>query len=80
MRDDKYWELFETADSLTDYYTEQVGRQVEFGLDGSELWVQASRTNGKEYFETFAYAEDRIRQLYPDVFIDDDYADPFDGL
>ena len=81
MRDDRYWELFETAESLTEYYTEQVGRQIEFGFDGTtELWVKAPRTNGKEYFETYANAEDRVKQLYPDIFIDEDYADPFDGL
>ena len=77
MRDDKYFEVYEEAVNLSEYYTEQVGREVEFGFDNPyELWVRAPRTNGKEYFEVFATAEERVKLLYPDVFLDDDYSDP----
>lgn len=81
MRDDKYWELFETAGDLSEYYSEQIGKSVEFGFDNTiDLWVRAPRTNGKEYFETYATAEERVRLLYPDIFLDDDYEDPLAGL
>ena len=77
MRDDKYFEVYEEAVNLSEYYTEQIGREVEFGFDNPyELWVRAPRTNGKEYFEVFATAEERVKLLYPDVFLDDDYSDP----
>lgn len=81
MRDDKWFDLFETANNLSDYYTEQIGREVEFGMDNViDLWVRTPRTNGKEYFENFGTAEERVRQLYPDVFLDDDYEDPLAGF
>lgn len=77
MRDDRYFELYEQASNLTDYYSEQIGKQVEFGLDGYEdLWVRIPRGNGKEYFDSFDTAEERVRLLYPDIFLDDDYSDP----
>jgi hypothetical protein len=77
VRDDKYFDVFEQATNLTDYYTEQVGKTIEFGFDNEyELWVSAPRTNGREYFETYGTAEERIRLLYPDIFLDDDYGDP----
>jgi hypothetical protein len=81
MRDEDYFSLFEQANSLTEYYSEQTGKNIEFGLDNThELWVRAPRTNGKEYFEYYHTAEERIRTLYPDVFLDDDYEDPLQGI
>lgn len=81
MRDDKYFEVFEEANNLSDYYSEQTGKTVEFGFDNPyELWVRAPRTNGKEYFESYSTAEERVRLLYPDVFLDDDYGDPLEGF
>jgi hypothetical protein len=77
MRDDKYMEILEASVNLTEYYSEETGRDVEFGFDNEyELWVNAPRTNGQEYFEDYSTAEERIRLLYPDVFLDDDYTDP----
>lgn len=71
MRDDRYFELFETADNLTEFYSEQVGKPIEFGVDEElDLWVTAPRTNGREYFETFASAEERVLQLYSELFLD----------
>lgn len=81
MRDDRYFEVFEEANNLSEYYSEQIGKSVEFGFDNpNDLWVRAPRTNGKEYFEVFATAEERVRQLYPDIFLDDDYEDPLAGI
>jgi hypothetical protein len=77
MRDEKYMEILETSVNLTEYYSEETGRDVTFGFDNEyELWVDAPRTNGKEYFETYEAGEERVRLLYPDVFLDDDYSDP----
>jgi len=77
MQEDRYLEVFEEATNLSEYYTEQVGREIEFGFDNEyELWVSAPRTNGREYFELFSTAEERVKQLYPDIFLDDDYSDP----
>jgi len=81
MRDEKYLELQEMANNLTDFYSEQVGKAVEFGFDEDfDLWVTAPRTNGKEYFESYGGAEDRILQLYSELFLDDDYTDPLAGV
>jgi len=80
MRDDRYFELHETAQELTEYYSEQVGSLIQFGLDNSEeLWVETARS-GKEYFELFSTAEERIKLLYPSVFLDDDFSDPLAGF
>ena len=80
MRDDRYFELFDTAQELTEYYSEQVGSLIQFGLDNSdELWVETARS-GKEYFELFSTAEERIKLLYPSVFLDDDFSDPLAGF
>jgi hypothetical protein len=77
MRDEKYMEILETSVNLTEYYSEETGRDVTFGFDNEyELWVDAPRTNGKEYFETYEAGEERVRLLYPDVFLDEDYGDP----
>ena len=80
MRDDRYFELFETANNLTEFYSEQVGKSIEFGLDEDlDLWVTAPRTNGKEYFDTFGSAEDRVIQLYSELFLEEVTNDPMDA-
>lgn len=81
MRDDRYFELFETADNLTEFYSEQVGKPIEFGVDEElDLWVTAPRTNGREYFETFASAEERVLQLYSELFLDTGDTDSLDDF
>lgn len=81
MRDDRYFELFETADNLTEFYSEQVGKPIEFGVDEAlDLWVTAPRTNGREYFETFASAEERVLQLYSELFLDTGETDSLDDF
>jgi hypothetical protein len=76
MRDSRYFEMFEQASNLTTYYTEETGAFVEFGTDDdNDLWMATPRS-GKEYFDSFEVAEERVRLLYPDVFLDDDYTDP----
>lgn len=81
MRDDRYFELFETADNLTEFYSEQIGKHIEFGVDEElDLWVTAPRTNGREYFETFGSAEERVMQLYSELFLDENEIDSDEDL
>lgn len=81
MRDARWFELFEAAGNLTEYYTEQIGKPVEFGVDEElDLWVTAPRTNGREYFETLGSAEDRVMQLYSELFLDEGDTDSNDEL
>lgn len=81
MRDDRWFELHETATNLTDFYSEQVGKAIEFGVDEElDLWVTAPRTNGREYFETFGSAEERVMQLYSELFLDDGKRDELEDL
>lgn len=81
MRDDRWFELTEMATNLTDFYSEQVGKPVEFGFDeAQDLWVTAPRTNGREYFETFGSAEERVMQLYSELFLDDGTGDGLENL
>jgi hypothetical protein len=43
------------------------------GVDANiDVWVDSSRTNGREYFESIEEAEERIKRLYE---IDDDNYD-----
>jgi hypothetical protein len=81
MRDDRWFELHETANNLTEFYSEQVGKPVEFGVDEAlDLWLTAPRTNGREYFESFGSAEDRVMQLYSELFLDDGSSDELEEL
>lgn len=77
MRDDKYFEVFEQSSNLSDYYSEQIGTDVEFGFDrdGHDLWFRTPRSS-KEYVESYDFAEERIRSIYSELFLDDDYDDP----
>jgi hypothetical protein len=77
MRDDRYFEVFEQASNLSEYYSEQTGTSVEFGFDdsGLDLWVRTPRS-GKEYVDSYGFAEERVRNIYSDLFLDDDYSDP----
>lgn len=77
MRDDKYFEAFEEASNLSEYYSEQTGTAIEFGFeqDGLDLWFRTPRS-GKEYVDSYGFAEERIKNMYSELFLDDDYDDP----
>jgi hypothetical protein len=80
MNSEDYEELEEQLMSLSEYYSEATGRNVEMGIDSDEeIWVNTMRTNGKEYYESVDDAEFRIRQLYSEVFLDD-LSDPMEGI
>lgn len=70
-------EVREVLDNLSDYYAVITGSRISMGVDANiDVWVDSSRTNGREYFESIEEAEDRIKRLYE---IDDDL-DSGDGL
>lgn len=73
-------EVVEILDNLSDYYAVITGSRVALGVDANyDVWVDSSRTNGREYFESIEEAEDRIKRLY-ELDEDDDYSDPLAGF
>lgn len=72
-------EVVEILDNLSDYYAVLTGNRVSMGIDANlDVWVDSSRTNGREYFQDIQEAEFRIKQLY-DIDDEDDYNDPLAG-
>jgi len=66
-------EVREVLDNLSDYYAVVTGSRISMGVDANiDVWVDSSRTNGREYFESIEEAEDRIKRLY-DLEDEDDY-------
>lgn len=73
-------EVKEILDNLSDYYAVITGNRVAMGVDANyDVWIDSSRTNGREYFQDIQEAEYRIKQLY-DLGDDDDYSDPLAGF
>lgn len=73
-------EVKEILDNLSDYYAVITGSRVVMGVDANyDVWIDSSRTNGREYFEDIQEAEHRIKQLY-ELDEDDDYSDPLAGF
>ncbi len=71
-------EVKEVLDNLSDYYAVTTGSRVSMGVDDNlDVWIDSSRTNGREYFQDIQQAEDRLKQLYD--LEDDDYSDPLAG-
>lgn len=72
-------EVREILDNLSDYYAVITGSRVSMGVDANlDVWIDSSRTNGREYFEGIEEAEGRIKRLY-DLEDDDDYSDGLEG-
>lgn len=74
-----YLEVRMQLEDLSDYYSEVLGADVQAGLQQGELWLSCARTNGREYFEDIEMLEDRIKMLYHDRLLDEDYRDPLEG-
>lgn len=80
MNEEDLEELQEQLQSLSDYYSEATGRNVEMGITrDEEIWVSTIRTNGREFYESVDDAEFRVRQLYSELFVDD-LSDPMEGI
>lgn len=72
--------ITEQLDLLSEYYSEAVGTNIRTGVEpDGDVWVMCNRTTGREYFESVSDLEDRVKLLYDEYFIDDDYSDPLDG-
>jgi hypothetical protein len=73
-------ERYEILADLADYYSTIIGRNVDMGFDGgSNFWLAASRTSGREYFESIQEIEDRMADLYPEFLeVYDTGYDPLD--
>lgn len=81
-RDERMTEMYDEAYGIADYYSEITGRKVEVIVDNyEEVYIESSRTNGREYFNSLSEADDRLKQLYSDILPDDgDFTDPFEGF
>lgn len=80
MNEEDLEELQEQLQSLSEYYSEATGRNIEMGITrDEEIWVDTIRTNGKEFYESVDDAEYRIKQLYAELFVDD-LSDPMEGI
>jgi hypothetical protein len=79
---DKWLELNEQANQLAEAYTEITGTSIQADIDNNleEFWISSNRTNGREYFYSIEEAEQRLRQLYEDLLVDNgDTTDPYEG-
>ena len=74
------YEVVEILENLSDYYAVVTGNRVSMGVDSNlDVWIDSSRTNGREYFEDIQKAEHRLKQLY-ELDDEDDYSDPLAGF
>ncbi len=74
-------ELLEALGDLADYYSDITGRNILMGVDaGLDVWVDSTRTNGREYFDTIEEAERRVKILYDDLLPDEDERDELEGF
>ena len=74
-------ELAEALNDLADYYSDTTGRNIIMGVDaGLDVWLDSTRTNGREYFDTIEEAERRIKILYDDLLPDEDERDELEGF
>lgn len=72
---DEYEEMQETLNELSEYYSSATGRNIALGVDRDlDLWLESSRTNGKEYFDSISGIEERLRSLYSD-FVSDEFGE-----
>lgn len=65
---------------ISEYFTEVTGRVINAGIESGEIWMSSNRTNGKEYFDSIDELEFRLKMLYSELLMDDDYRDPLEGF
>lgn len=79
MTEDEFYEVEGQVESLSEYYSEVTGRNIVAGIDNDdEIFMNSSRTNGNEYFESVRDLERRIKMLYSDLILDDE--DDYDSM
>jgi len=75
MRSEEELELQEALDPLAEYYSEFTGRNISLNAtEECEIRLHTSR-NEVEYFDSIDEAEFRIRQLYRELFVDDNFVE-----
>lgn len=81
-RDERMTDMYDEAFGIAEYYSEMAGREVEVVVENYEdVYIESSRTNGREYFTSLIEADNRLRQLYSDILLDDgDTSDPYEGF
>ena len=81
-RDDRMLELYDEASGLEEYYSELTGKAINIFVEGYEdIRIETSRTSGNEHFASMREVDNRLKQLYSDILIDDgDTTDPYAGL
>lgn len=81
MANEDFDELLEEVVGISDYYSDVIGRNISLGVDASlDVWLDSSRTNGREYFDSLEEAERRVKLLYQDLLPDEDDEDPLEGF
>lgn len=81
MMSEEYDELLEEASGIGEYYSDVMGKDIRLGVDASlDVWLESSRTNGREYFESIEEVERRVKLLYQDLLPDEDDIDPLEGF
>jgi hypothetical protein len=79
---ERWNDLADEADGIAEYYSEMTGKNIRVGVQSlDEFFIEAPRTNGREYLSSLKDADQRLKQLYEDVLPDDgDTTDPYAGL
>lgn len=80
MDNELYEELLEITDHLSEYYSDTTGRNITLGVKSDEIWIDSTRTHGREFFDSLEEAERRIKLLYIDLLPDEDEVDPLEGF
>ena len=79
---ERWNDLADEADGIAEYYSEMTGKNIRVGVQSlDEFFIEAPRTNGREYLPSLKDADRRLKQLYEDLLPDDgDTTDPYEGL
>ena len=81
MANEDYEDMVATVADTSDYYSDVTGRNISMGVDTSlDVWLDTTRTNGREYFDSLEEAERRVKLLYDDLLPDEDEIDPLEGF
>lgn len=80
MDNELYQEMLEITEHLSEYYSDTTGRNISLGMRFNEVWIDSTRTHGREFFDSLEEAERRLKLLYDDLLPDEDEIDPLEGF
>jgi hypothetical protein len=72
--------MLEITEHLSEYYSDTTGRNISLGMRFNEVWIDSTRTHGREFFDSLEEAERRLKLLYDDLLPDEDEIDPLEGF